>query len=217
MFLTAFMAFFAIMNPIANLPVFLSLVSAESPRTQNRIALRSLLIAFGIIVVFALAGKLIFEVFGITLPALRIAGGIVLFLIGFHMLNGKSSSVHHTEQTASLAARKSVQPPQTSNDQALSLAVSPLAMPLLAGPGTIATAINLSASHGLWGIIFTILAFALMCAITYLCFRSGSKIIKFLGQSSMEIITRLMGLILAVIAVQMIIAGIQSAFPVLHG
>ncbi len=207
-FIAAFMAFFAIMNPIANLPVFLALVVGDDVRTRNRVAGKALLLAFGIITVFALAGKLIFEVFGITLPALRIAGGLVLFVIGYYMLNGKKSPIHHPAKAGD---------GDEGESQALSVAVSPLAMPLLAGPGTIATAMNLAAANGMWGSILTIAAFATLCVICYICFRYGATIVKVLGTSAMDVITRLMGLILAVIAVQMIIAGLQSAFPVLHG
>ncbi|MBP7259368.1 MAG: MarC family protein, partial [Neisseria sp.] len=91
----AFMAFFAIMNPVSSLPVYISLTAGDDEATAKAVARKGLLIAFGIIVVFALGGRYIFEMFGMTLPALRLAGGALVFLIGFHMLQGQHSAVHH--------------------------------------------------------------------------------------------------------------------------
>ena len=89
---TVFMGFFAIMNPIANVPIFLSLTSGDDEKTTTTVALRSVLLAFLIVTAFSIAGKLIFDLFGLTLPAFRIAGGLVVFLIGFKMLQGDPSA-----------------------------------------------------------------------------------------------------------------------------
>lgn len=202
-FMTIFMAFFAIMNPLSNLPVFISLVQGDDTKTRNSVAARSLLFAFSIVVVFSLSGKLIFEEFGIGLPALRIVGGILVFLIGYHMLQGNHSSFAHPSQSDQ----------EASKEQLLSVAISPLGMPLLAGPGTIATAMNYSAQGNLSDIPITLAAFGLLCVVTYLCFRYGSGIVKFLGQNGLNIMTRLMGLLLGVIGMQMLIAGMLGAFP----
>jgi len=94
---TVFMGFFAIMNPIANVPIFLGLTSDDDRQTTRAVALQSLVLAFLVIAVFSIAGKIIFELFGITLPAFRITGGLLVFLIGFHMLQGSHSSVHHPD------------------------------------------------------------------------------------------------------------------------
>lgn len=193
--LTVFMAFFAIMNPVANAAVFAGLTGSMERKQQTNVAVKSLLITFIIILLFALLGKSIFHIFGITLPALRIAGGILVFLVGYHMLQGSNSSLHTAQE---------------SNNSDSNVAVSPLAMPLLAGPGTIATAINYSAEGGWSPIIITVAAFAVLCIITLLCFIFSSKIISIIGDAGLSIITRLMGLILAVIGVQMLITGIKS-------
>lgn len=200
----AFMAFFAIMNPLANMPIFFSLTATDDKQIQRQIARKSLIIAFVLVVIFSVAGKLIFDAFGIGLPAFRIAGGILIFVIGFHMLNGANSPVQHPGEAAE----------EDSKEQALSIAITPLAMPLLAGPGTIATAINLSVDKGYEKMIATIIGFFLLCVITYILFRYGGSLTRFLGKNFMTVITKLMGLILAVIGVQMIIAGITSAFPI---
>lgn len=203
--ITVFMGFFAIMNPIANVPIFLGLTGEDDKQTAASVALRSLLLAFVIVAVFAIAGKIIFELFGLTLPAFRITGGLIVFVIGFHMLQGNPSSLHHPGEEDKQASRKA----------ALSVAVSPLAMPILAGPGTIATAMSFSAGGGLLNVIVTIIAFAVLCMITYVFFVFGAKFVTYIGSSALGAITRMMGLILAVIGTQMVIAGVQGAFKLL--
>ncbi|MEQ9509914.1 MAG: MarC family protein [Alloalcanivorax xenomutans] len=164
--ITVFLAFFAIMNPIANTAVFAGLTGDKSKAEQRHIATK----------------------------ALRITGGILVFLVGYHMLQGSNSKLH-TEQ----------------DDGDSDIAVSPLAVPLLAGPGTIATAMNYSASGGWTAIIVTCLVFLALCLITFICFLFSARIIAVIGQNGLSIVTRLMGLILAVIGTQMLIAGIQGA------
>ena len=196
------MGFFAIMNPIANVPIFLGLVSGEDGKTASAVALRAVLLAFIIVAMFSITGKVIFELFGLTLPAFRITGGLLVFLIGFHMLQGSHSVIHHP---------KSVDEPP-DEDATVSVAVFPLAMPILAGPGTIATAMNFSARGGLVDMGLTIAMFAVLCVITYLFFVFGEKFVTYIGTTALGVITRLMGLILAVIGTQMAIEGIQGAF-----
>ena len=101
---TVFMGFFAIMNPIANVPIFLGLTGDDDQQTTKAVALRSLMLTFLIIAIFSVAGKLIFEMFGITLPAFRITGGLLVLLIGFNMLQGDHSSVHQLNEEDSLLA-----------------------------------------------------------------------------------------------------------------
>jgi multiple antibiotic resistance protein len=197
---TVFMGFFAIMNPVANVPIFLGLTGDDDEQTTAAVALRSLLLAFLIVALFSLAGKLIFELFGLSMPAFRITGGLLVFLIGFHMLQGNHSSVQHPSE----------EDRQKSREAALGVAVSPLAMPILAGPGTIATAMNFSAGSGLMGVVVTIAMFAVLCAITYLLFIYGEKFVTYIGVSALGVITRMMGMIIAVIGAQMVIDGIQG-------
>jgi multiple antibiotic resistance protein len=144
---------------------------------------------------------MIFTLFGITLPAFRITGGVLVALIGYQMLHGEQSSVHQPT-----AADR-----QNSLDAALSIAVTPLAIPILGGPGTIATAMNYASTGGVTEMLITIAAFALLCLITYGFFIFGQRLVGFLGTSGLNVITRLMGLILAVIGVQMLIGGISGA------
>lgn len=187
--ISVFMAFFAIMNPIANTAAFAGLTGDMQPAEQRKIAAKALLITFVIIVLFALLGQSIFHLFGITLAALRITGGILIFVVGYHMLHGEGSTLHHGQE---------------SEDS--DVAISPLAMPLLAGPGTIATAMSYSAG-GWIEAVTAILMFSVLCMITFFCFVFSEKIIALIGDNGLSIITRLMGLILAVIGVEMLIDG----------
>ena len=196
------MGFFAIMNPVANTPVFLGLTADDDAGTRRKIAAKALLVSAVIIVVFCAAGKLIFTLFGITLPAFRITGGILVALVGFHMLQGGE---HSTVQHPSDEDKKK------SLDAALQVAITPLAMPILAGPGTIATAMNYASAGTLTEFVVTVSAFFILCAITYVFFLSGERLVKYIGDNGVKVITRLMGLILAVIGVQMLIHGIGGA------
>ena len=196
-FFYAFMAFFAIMNPISNLPAYMALVADDSQKISRKIAFRSLLIAFIIVTVFIFSGDFIFKVFGITIVSFRIAGGILVAVIGYHMINGNHSpSYKGMEQ-------------QAVNSDPMSIAISPLAMPLFAGPGTITTALSL-ANGGLQNQLITVVAFALLCVITYLLLRSAKQIAGFLGENLMKIITKMMGLLLFSIGIQMIIVSVQT-------
>ena len=196
-FFYAFMAFFAIMNPISNLPAYMALVADDSQKISRKIAFRSLLIAFVIVTVFIFSGDFIFKVFGITIVSFRIAGGILVAVIGYHMINGNHSpSYKGMEQ-------------QAVNSDPMSIAISPLAMPLFAGPGTITTALSL-ANGGLRNQLITVVAFALLCVITYLLLRSAKQIAGFLGKNLMKIITKMMGLLLFSIGIQMIIVSVQT-------
>ncbi|WP_028867258.1 MarC family protein [Psychromonas arctica] len=191
--ITVFLGFFAIMNPIANTAAFAGLVGDKPKTEQIKIAAKALIITFIVILSFSLLGKAIFHLFGITISALRITGGILVFLVGYHMLNGHGSKLHSAE-----------------NKDETDVAVSPLAVPLLAGPGTIATAMNYSSSGEISGILVTVSVFAVLCIITFICFIFSSNILAVIGKSGLSIVTRLMGLILAVIGMQMVIVGITE-------
>lgn len=200
-FAVSFMAFFAILNSLGNMPVFISLTTADDPKVSRSIAKEALFISTISVVLFALVGKYIFYFFGIDLSALRIIGEIVIAIIGYDMLKGKSSSLQHN-----------VDPKNPQIDEQMSVAITPLAMPVLTGPGTIATSMNLADNHNP---IIVIIPFAILAFLTYFLFVYGELIIKKLGQNLLTVITRLMGLILAVIGTDMVIAGLKAVFTIL--
>ena len=193
---TALAGYFAIMNPISNTATFIGITSGDDSATKKVIAAKGLLLAFAIIAVVSVAGNLIFKMFGITLASLRITGGIVVFVIGYNMLQGSGA-----------AASPSKDDIASSKEAQLSVAVSPLAVPILAGPGTIATAMSF-ASEGWIHIGVSLAAFAVICFVTYLFFIRSERLVAYLGQNGLNVMTRLMGLIVASIGVGMFLTGI---------
>ncbi len=145
--LTVFTGFFAIMNPIAGIPVFVALTEGADDQAKERINKKATTIAFFIVFVFVILGKFIFELFGITIPAFKITGGLLIFYIGFEMLQSTKSSVKHLKTVA-------------VNEE---IAISPLAIPLLAGPGTIVTAMNFVTDADIVRIAVVLAIFGLMC------------------------------------------------------
>ncbi len=194
--LTVFTGFFAIMNPIANTPIFVGLVQGESDVAKKVIARKSTITAFVIVVSFIVIGKYIFDLFGITIPAFKITGGILIFLVAYRMLRSEQSKMHHIED----------------GDQADAIAISPLAIPILAGPGTIVTAMNDVAGRDYIHFAITIGIFAIMILLTYWAFSFSDKIINKLGSNIITVVAKLMGLILAIIGTDMVIGGIKMAF-----
>ncbi|MEM1184798.1 MAG: MarC family protein [Planctomycetota bacterium] len=202
---TVFMGFFAVMNPVANTAVFTGLAGNQSRARQIRTATVALLVAFVVVAIFAALGKAVFHLFGITLPALKIAGGVLVFMIGYTMVHGKQSSMHHPKRN------ESIDTPEPPEEEAPDVAISPLALPILAGPGTLATAMNFSASGGIREIAVTISAFAVLCVVTWVCFVLGQRLVHLIGDAGVAIVTRVMGLIMTVIGVQMLIDGARAA------
>ncbi|HEY9123600.1 MAG TPA: MarC family protein [Bacteroidales bacterium] len=193
---TVFLGFFAILNPIGNTPVFISMVGESEDKVIKKFAFRAVFVAFIIITTFCLFGHVIFRMFGITLPAFQIAGGIIVFFIGYDLLQGKAAGAHQTKMENDTAKL---------ND----MAISPLGIPLLAGPGTISSAMNFVGEGNSFLItLLVILVFAVVCTITFFMFIISKKIADKLSPSLIKVVSRIMGLILTVIAVQMFINGV---------
>ncbi len=194
--LTVFTGFFAIMNPIANTPIFVGLTENMNKASKQKIAKLSTLTAFLIVTAFVILGKYIFQIFSITIPAFKITGGILIFYVGFEMLMSKKSTVHNSGK-------------EIENDE---IAISPLAIPILAGPGTIVTAMNFVSKVDYQKIMVVIAVFGVITFLTYLCFKYGTEIVDKLGHHLIGVIGKLMGLIIAIIGTGMITAGIKMAF-----
>jgi len=194
--ITVFTGFFAIMNPISNMPIFLSLTEGADEKAKNNINRKAVFIAFIIVTVFVVLGKFIFQLFGITIPAFKITGGILIFFVGFEMLQSKKSNVKHLKKT--------------NVDE--NIAVSPLAIPILAGPGTIVTAMNFVSGGTYLHIGVVVLIFGLMCILTYITFRLSNLIEKKIGENVISVIGKIMGLIIAIIGTSMVIEGVKISF-----
>lgn len=197
--ITVFTGFFAITNPISNMTVFLSLTQGADERTKRDINKRANIIAFIIVVVFVLLGKYIFELFNISIPAFKITGGILIFYIGFEMLQSKKSNVKNIKDV--------------HIDE--NIAVSPLAIPILAGPGTIVTGMNFVANVTPFQVFLVIAIFGSMSLLTYITFRLSKYIVKVVGYNVISVIGKIMGLIIAIIGTGMIIEGVKLSFNLL--
>jgi len=194
--LAVFTGFFAIMNPIANIPIFLGLTEGKSKLTKKIIAKKASITAFIIAVSFVILGKYIFDFFGITIPAFKFTGGILIFYIGFEMLMSKKSKIHGQEEI----------------DDDDGIAISPLAIPILAGPGTIVTAMNSVTDANYLHIGIVVVILAIIIYLNYLAFSLSDSIVRRIGGNLIAVIGKLMGLILAIMGVGMAIEGIKLAF-----
>ncbi len=204
-FVTAFVSLFVTLDPIGNVPIFLSITPHNTEAERASMVTRAVLVVFGVLVLFALCGNLIFRFFGVTIEAFRIVAGLLLLKIAFDMMEAKPARVRHTpEEDAEGAKREDV-------------AVIPLAIPLLSGPGTISSVIALTGQAAksssvipMFGIL--LLAIALNVVIAFLALRSATTITRLLKETGMRVFTRVMGLILAAIAVQFVLTGVKEAF-----
>ena len=192
---SVFVAIFAIVNPIGNIAFFTTLTSGYSKVEKNRVATKAVIASTVTLVVFGLIGKYIFMVFSITIPAFRIAGGLLLMRIAFSMLYGKMPGTKSTDSEA-----------KESLDREM-VGIIPMGIPMLSGPGAIST-VMIYVSHGdvAQSVIVFISIFVTM-AITYFLFRNADRIFNRLGKVGSLAISRIMGLILATVAIQFLING----------
>jgi multiple antibiotic resistance protein len=200
---TAFATAFTIIDPIGMIPLTLSATANDSPQQRNRIIDQAVIVAACIMLFMGLVGRPVLDYLGITLPAFTIAGGIFLFLIAIDMLFARPTGAKRTEAEEREAA---------ANENP---AVFPLAVPMIAGPGTIATILLLvSLAHGdrvELGIV--LLAYAAALIVTWGCMRASGFLLKVISNTGIHVITRLLGIILGALAVQFVINGaIQTPF-----
>lgn len=188
-----------LVDPFALIPMFLA-VTANSPKEERRaVARRSAITCAIVLCSFALAGSLIFKMFGITLPAFKIAGGIILMGIGLDMLQAKQSGTKATAEEQQEGAEKS------------DASIIPLGMPMLAGPGAISTVMVLvGESHSIWQHVIIYVTILLTAFVSYLILAGADGVRKYLGETGIRILMRLMGLLLVALAVQFIANGLTD-------
>lgn len=195
-----FSSLFAIVDPIGLIPAFLAITPGKSTEDRIRISTLASVLTFVILAVFAFFGKVILGLFSVTLPAFEIAGGILLFFIAMDMLSARLTAVRQTQEEQDAGADKT------------DIAVTPLAIPMLAGPGAITTAMILSSRVSGWGQALTLLgAIFLVALTTFAVFYAVSVKASLVSVILQKIFIRLMGLLLAAIAVQFILNGIASS------
>jgi multiple antibiotic resistance protein len=199
-FITAFVSFFVIIDPLANAFSFLSLSAGSTHQDKRDLARRSCLYAFLVLTGFLFLGELLLLAFGITLAAFQIAGGLILFRIAFDMLEARGPFSRLDTSSSPVAA------------DYRNVALVPLAVPLVSGPGAISAVLVLASRAPSRLDFFLILAaLSLVLLMTYACFRFAGPLAEFLKESGLRLITRLMGLILAALAVQFVLEGVQQA------
>ena len=202
-FTLCFPSLFSIVDPVACVPVFLALVGGEPRLAQRSIAVRAALTALIVLLLFAAAGTAIFHFFGITIPAFKVAGGILLFTMALEMMRAKTSPVRTTPEETSEAQGKD------------DVAIVPLGIPILSGPGAIATAMMWSArAHATGEKIALYASIVLVIGIALVTLIFASRVVHFLGKTGINVISRIMGLILAATASQFVIDGVREAMRV---
>ncbi len=203
-YLAVVVSVFAIVDPLGTLPFFVALTEGLPPEDRAVVSWRAVMVLATVLALFALLGRFLFAVFGFTLGAFEIAGGILLFLVAFDMLQGEVTRTKLNPQ---------------DHDEAVSrrdeIAVVPLGIPLLAGPGAISTVMIYegSAAGNPWIIVATFVAILVTSSATYVILRFGSPILRRLGKTGIMAMTRVLGLILAALGVQFVINGVVSVAP----
>ena len=199
--LKAFASFFSLINPLGIMPVFMSMTNGLNQRQRKAVAFKASLTAFIMLILFALAGQLIFNFFSITVDSFRIVGGIIFFMMGYEMLQARLSRVKIT--------------PEEEAGYVTDISITPLAIPIICGPGAITNAIIFWDDAAGWLERFVLLAVIFVIIfITWLVLVGAGRIMNFLGDTGNKIMLRLMGLIVMVIAVEFFFAGLR---PILKG
>jgi multiple antibiotic resistance protein len=197
---TAFATAFTIIDPIGMIPMTLGATVRDLPKRRNQIVDQAVLVAAAVILFMGVLGRLILNYLGITLPAFTIAGGILLFLIAIDMLFARPTGAKRTEAEEREAALNE------------NPAVFPLAVPMIAGPGTIATVLLLvNLAHGdRLDLAIVALAYGVALFVTWLCMRASTVLMRVIGATGIHVISRLLGIILAALAVQFVLNGMAS-------
>ena len=197
------------MNPFSTAPLFVSLTVGASAKARNREALLACIYAFAILAVFLLVGAAIIDFFGISVPGLRVAGGLIISFIGFRMLfpAPAASANGHDEAPA----------------KELEIAFTPLAMPSLAGPGSISVVLTAaaqirSARPNDYVLIYAavLVGMALTLVFSYLVLRAAAGMVRFLGKSGIDAMTRIFGFLLIAIGMQFLLTGISDFYGIAH-
>lgn len=204
-----FLAFVVLINPFAVLSLFLDITRTASMQERRTVALISSLTVFIAIGFFTLAGQSVLQVLGITLGSFRVAGGLLVLLIAISMVNGAGNPAKSPNPTTATALAHE---PKVFNGAAM--AVVPLSIPMIIGPGGISTVIIYAAdAKGAKGLFAIIAAGLIISVANYLILMGANKVSKFLGDTGLNILNRIMGMLLAAVAVEIIVAGLKEIFP----
>jgi multiple antibiotic resistance protein len=196
-FLGTVIGLLPIINPLASVPTFLAITEGDSDRRRREQARKGCLYMVGILVSFLIGGTFIMNFFGISIPGLRIAGGILMTGIGMRMLAAQKSDSKEEAEEREAARRK------------VDISFSPLAMPMLSGPGSIAVTLGFTSLATAWlDYAAIILGIAVVAILTYLVLRLSSRIVQFIGPVGMNAMTKIMGFLIMCIGVQFVVNGV---------
>ena len=195
----------AVLDPFMAIPIFLGMCASHSDADRRRFAKVISLTVFGVLVGAALTGEAILRIMGTSLASFRIGGGLVLLLMAFAMLQAKPGDVRHTAAEAAAL------------DNTETLGVVPLAVPLLAGPGAISTVMIAVQQGGLLHEVLIVAIIGAVCAAAWLMLRMAVSVGRLMGTAGLNVANRLLGLLLAAIAVESMAIGLKELFPVLAG
>lgn len=194
--LLCFTSFFTLINPLSSLPIFMTMTADLTVSDRKKTAKKASIVAYISIIGFAITGQMLFKLFGISVDSLRVVGGVIFFIMGMDMLQARMGQVKVKDSEVKSYV----------ND----ISITPLAIPIICGPGAITNAIVLMEdASDVTRKIVLFSTISLVLFITYLVFYSSSKIIKFLGQTGINVMMRLMGLIMMVIAVEFFFSGLK--------
>jgi multiple antibiotic resistance protein len=203
--LLALSSIFFLVDPFAALPTFLAMTEGFDAQRRRAIARKASLTSFIVLAAFAFAGEAIFRVFGITLPAFEIAGGIILLLIGLDMLQAKRSPTQEAVGDTAAATQKE------------DAGIVPLGIPMLAGPGAITSVMVLvGQAQTRWQMVAILAAIFITATICYLVLGNSDKVARFLGDTGIRILVRIMGLLLVALAVQYFVNGLADLGVIAH-
>ena len=196
-FITSFVTLFVIIDPIGLTPLFVALTQGMSVKQRRAIAIRATLVSAGILALFAIFGEALLGFTGISMAAFKIAGGILLLLTALDMLFQRRAK--RREDTAE------------EDDDLDDPSVFPLAIPLIAGPGSIATVILLAGAHpGFSGLGLSLAVMVLVLLVTFIFFEAATPLERLLGKTGINVVSRLLGMLLAALAVQFMLNGLQD-------
>ena len=202
LYLKFFIGLVAIINPLGLLPVFVSLTGHQTPQERMKTNTTANIAVMVILWVSMFFGQMILDLFGISIASFRIAGGSLITLIAWSMLQGKLGEVkHNKEEKGEIAAKESI-------------AVVPLALPLMAGPGAISSTIVYSSQFNTPGQLFDLsLVVVIFSLFSWLVFRAAPLLFRLMGKTGINVVTRIMGLIMMSLGIEIMVAGIKHMFP----
>src|SRR3954466_11101654 len=199
-------AIFFVVDPMGVIPVFIAMTRNDTPEKRRAMARRASITAFFILTTFAVAGTLIFKVFGVTLGAFKVAGGVLLLLTSIEMLRAQEQRTKVTPEETQEGAEKE------------DVAIFPLAIPLLAGPGSIATVTALMGrADRILFAVPVVLSIGVTCVASYAMLVAAERIARVFGVTGLSVMNRVIGLIIGAIAVQFMFDGVRDTFPGLSG